>query len=222
MAVKFTDPKVNYKCFQCDMGLSMKEKNYKISLNPFYMDDEITLDRIYARRKYLHYTIGGGTNEIRRHFFNFKSPTPKIELCEIIDFCTKLRDQRCQLDSVVYIDLCTESKFYVGYTSIYWLKKGIEPTDKNMAMCRLESHRDNGGGVFYTIFTTIFPVISCLTYFYGDKEDEDLMTLLMNHAVGNNVRGGQWASARYIPDYPEMSIDEIKSKLLSRHIKNIV
>ena len=85
-----------------------------------------------------------------------------------------------------------------------------------MAKNRLADHRNNGGTIMPTCFTHIYPVISCICSFFGDKEDEDLITILMSKCVGNNVRGGIWASPFIIPQYPNFTIDEIKYKLINK------
>ena len=147
----------------------------------------------------------------------FKLEAPEIELCEIINFINdKLKPIRSKYNYAVYIDICQDSKFYVGISCSSYLDKSIEATSDNIAKHRLESHRDNGGGTFPTNFTYMYPVISCLISFYGNKEDEDLITILMSKCVGNNVRGGIYADPFRKPKYPEYTIDEIKEKLLNR------
>jgi len=155
---------------------------------------------------------------IRARYINtFKLDNPEIELCDIVNFINnELKPIRSKFKNAVYIDICQDSKFYVGISSSRYLDNNIEPTDENMAKNRLESHRDNGGGIFPTNFTYMYPVISCLCYFYGNKEDEDLITILMSKCVGNNVRGGIYACPFTLPKYPDYTIDEIKNKLLNR------
>ncbi len=89
-----------------------------------------------------------------------------------------------------------------------------------MAKSRLADHRDNGGTIMPTNFTNMYPVISCLCSFYGDKNDEDLVTILMTKCVGNNVRGGVYSSPfNKLPDFTNITIDEIKDKLLNKKLK---
>ena len=147
----------------------------------------------------------------------FKIDKPEIELCDIINFINdKLKPIRPIFKYAVYIDICQDSKFYVGISCISYLDDSVEVTADNIAKNRLESHRDNGGGTFPTNFTYMYPVISCLCSFYGNKEDEDLITILMSKCVGNNVRGGIYACPFTKPKYPDYTIDEIKEKLLTR------
>jgi len=156
-------------------------------------------------------------NNRARYINKFKLDTPEIELCDIINFINnELKPTRPKYSNAVYIDICQDSKFYVGISSSSYLDSSVEATDENMAKHRLESHRDNGGGSFPTNFTYMYPVISCLCYFYGNKQDEDLVTILMSKCVGNNVRGGIYASPFIKPNYPNYTIEEIKQKLLDR------
>ena len=156
-------------------------------------------------------------NNRARYINKFKLDTPEIELCDIINFINnELKPTRPKYSNAVYIDICQDSKFYVGISSSSYLDSSIEATDENMAKHRLESHRDNGGGIFPTNFTYMYPVISCLCYFYGNKQDEDLVTILMSKCVGNNVRGGIYASPFVKPNYPNYTIEDIKQKLLDR------
>lgn len=140
-----------------------------------------------------------------------KLPKPDIELCDIVEFASSLsilRDEHNYTGSV-YVNICEDGKFYVGYTSMRDVNNAVDA-----AIRRLDAHRDNGGGTYWTYF---YPVISCLCAFPGDKDDEDLMTLLVAKCVGSDrVRGGKWASALTIPLMDEMIVDGIKCKLLSK------
>jgi len=166
--------------------------------------------QIYDRAKKM-----GGSSELKR-MFSFDSPKPEIELYEIIELTNELKRIRKDYESCVYIHLCESSTYYVGYSSS---SSGSvlypdEVTKSEMSMLsRLSSHRKNGGS---TNMTYHFPVVSCLSYFPGDKEDEDLMTILMSKFAGNRVRGGKWASAFVKPDYPDMTIEDIKNRLMTR------
>ena len=152
-----------------------------------------------------------------RYVNKFNLEAPEIELCDIINFINdKLKPIRPKYHYSVYIDICQDSKFYVGISNSSYLDNSIEATSDNMAKKRLESHRDNGGGICPTNFTYMYPVISCLISFYGNKEDEDLITILMSKCVGNNVRGGIYVDSFKKPKYPDYTIDEIKEKLLNR------
>ena len=181
-------------------------------------DNLLILKRLIKRKMFVdtQYRLIGSS---RARFINkFKLETPEIELCDIIKFIYNLKTIRQKYQYSVYIDLCQDSKFYVGISHSSYLDSSIEATDDNIAKSRLESHRDNGGGTMPTNFTHMYPVISCLCSFFGDKEDEDLITILMSKCVGNNVRGGIWASPFTKPDYPNFTIDEIKDKLLNKKL----
>jgi hypothetical protein len=150
----------------------------------------------------------------------FKLDPPEIELCEIIRFAqmlTQTRDWK-KYKTVVYIDICESSKFYVGYSDSSYLKEGAK-TPYNTAKNRLNAHRDNGGGTSPTYWTHFYPVISCLVAFPGDYEDEDLMTLLVAKCVGkHNVRGGQWASGLEAQTFPKKSVHDIMKELTDRSL----
>jgi hypothetical protein len=181
-------------------------------------DDDDIQKRLDKRKKSVELQIGMlGCSQIRE-MDRFKLSVPEIELCDIIKMLTEVKRKRNRrkYNSCVYIDICTDGKFYVGYSSYSYLPKNVEHTDDNMAKCRLEDHRNNGGTIMPTNFTYMYPVISCLISFPGDKEDEDLVTVLMSKCVGNNVRGGHWATPFIKPDYPNITVKEIYDKLLSR------
>jgi len=157
----------------------------------------------------------GGSSDLKR-MSSFDSPKPEIELYEIIELTNELKRVRKDHSSCVYIHLCESSTHYVGYSSSASgsVSYPDEATKSERAMLsRLSSHRKNGGS---TNMTYHFPVVSCLSYFPGDTEDEDLMTILMSKFAGNRVRGGKWASAFVTPNYPDMTIDDIKNRLITR------
>lgn len=156
-----------------------------------------------------------GASEIRK-VISFESPKPDIELYEIIDLTHELKRIRHGFNSCVYIDLCANNTYYIGYSINSYLDKNTENTCENIMLSRLSDHRKNGGRKCPSNMTYLFPVVSCLAYFPGDKEDEDIMTILMSKFAGNRVRGGKWASPFMTPDYPDITIDEIKNKLLAR------
>jgi hypothetical protein len=156
----------------------------------------------------------GGASEVKSKIY-FELEKPKIELYEIIDIIQELK-KRKGFNSCVYVHLCMDNTYYVGYSDGSYLKSDIIKTDENMMLCRLADHRKNGGTVTPSNMTYLFPVVSCIGFFPGDKEDEDLMTILMSKFAGNNVRGGKWASPFIKPEYPDMTIEEIKNKLLMR------
>lgn len=157
----------------------------------------------------------GGSSELKKKI-SFESSKPEIELYEIIDLTYELKRIRSGFNSCVYINLCTNNTYYVGYANDFYVNKDTPKTLENVMLSRLSDHRNNGGTKFQSNMTYLFPVVSCVAYFPGDKEDEDRMTILMNKFAGNRVRGGIWDSPFMIPEYPDMTIDEIKNKLLTR------
>ena len=156
-----------------------------------------------------------GSSEIKKQVC-FESPKPEIELYEVIDLTHELKRIRQGFNSCVYIHLCANNTYYVGYATDAYLDKDIPKTTENIMLSRLSDHRKNGGQIVPSNMTYLFPVVTCLAYFPGDKEDEDLITILMSKFAGNKVRGGQWASPFIDPEYPDMTVDEIKNKLLHR------
>lgn len=157
----------------------------------------------------------GGCSAIKQHY-KHKLDKPEIELYEIIDLTYKLKNIRSGFNSCVYINLCTDSTFYVGYATDKYLDSSVSNTNENIMLSRLADHRDNGGKKMPSNMTYLFPVVSCLAYFPGDTKDEDLITILMSKCVKNNVRGGKWATPFIEPEYPSMTVEEIKNKLLER------
>ena len=101
-----------------------------------------------------------------------------IELFDIINLITKIPKNK---NGTVYVLVCEGGKFYVGYTT-------------NLTN-RLETHKTRIG----PHWTNFYPVISLLFSFSGTLEDENMMTLLMAHCVGEyNVTGGKWAHYKYM------------------------
>ena len=177
---------------------------------------DLSIERMNMSKKL--YTLlkqMGGSSKLKQKV-SFKLEKREIELYEILDIMQNLRKIRKGFKSCVYLHQCMDNTYYVGYADNSYLEKDVEKTDENTMLNRLEDHRNNGGTKTPSNMTYLFPVISCLGFFPGDKEDEDLITILMSKFAKNNVRGGKWASPFIIPEYPEMSIDEIKDKLLLR------
>lgn len=184
----------------------------KAPVVPLLLEDIVTnIDRmtLHAKLLSMSYDLAGC-----KTFYPKKDRlnTPEIELCDIIHLSQCLNRERNQelFSGCVYVNVCEDGKFYVGYTK-------IDCTYDIMlaAKQRLHEHRDNGGGTYWTYY---YPVISCMFVFPGDEADEDLMTILLSKCVGvSKVRGGQWASALIIPSLPEMSAQEAISRLVSRN-----
>jgi hypothetical protein len=183
-------------------------------------DNILILKRMIKRKMFVNIQDAMIGYSRARYINSFKLEKPEIELCDIINFIYKLKTIRPKYDSSVYIDLCQDSKFYVGISCSRYLDKNVEITDDNMSKCRLADHRNNGGTIMPTNFTHMYPVISTICCFFGDKEDEDLITILMTKCVGNNIRGGIYASPfNKLPDFSNITIDEIKNKLLNKILK---
>lgn len=175
------------------------------------LNDKLSLScKLYSLNKMM-----GGSSALKSKF-SFNLEKPEIELYEILDIINELKKIRKGFNSCVYIHQCTGDTYYVGYADSSYLEKNVEKTDENIMLNRLADHRANGGKKMPSNMTYLFPVISCLGFFPGDKEDEDLMTILMSKFAGNRIRGGKWASPYITPKYPEMDINEIKNKLLMR------
>jgi len=168
-----------------------------------------------SQRLYSFDKMMGGCSALRNKI-GFTLEKPEIELYEILEFTNELKRLRTGFNSCVYIHQCTGDTYYVGFSDSSYLDKGIEKTDENTMLNRLADHRNNGGTKTPSNMTYLFPVISCLGFFPGDKIDEDLITILMSKFAGNAVRGGKWASPFIKPNYPNLTIDEIKNRLLSR------
>lgn len=191
-------------------GISTLRK-CKAEVVPVLLDDiKNTIERMTLHAKLLpmSYDLAG----CKTFYPNKrKLTTPEIELSEIISLSHRLNKERNKekYNGCVYVNICEDGKFYVGYTN-----KVVGQDTSTTVISRLEQHRDNGGGTYWTYF---YPVISCMTFFPGNCEDEDLMTILMSKCVGiGKVRGGKWASAMTIPKLPDMTVQEIVSKLLNK------
>lgn len=174
-----------------------------------------------SERKYTLMKQMMGSSLIRERSV-FKTDKPEIELYEILDFIYELKRNRVGFNSCVYVHQCMYDMYYVGYAESGYGKKGVKSTTENMMLTRLEDHRNNGGTKTPTNMTHLFPVVSCIGYFPGDKEDEDVMTILMSKFAGNKVRGGKWASPFVKPTYPDISTEEIKRKLRNRTRRDII
>ena len=174
-----------------------------------------------SERKYMWMKKMMGSSLIREMGV-FKTDKPEIELYEIIDLIYELRRNRMGFNSCVYVHQCMYDMYYVGYAESGYGKKGMESKTENIMLTRLEDHRNNGGTKTPTNMTHLFPVVSCIGYFPGDKEDENLMTILMSKFAGNKVRGGKWASPFMKPNYPEISIEEIKRILKDRNRRDVI
>jgi hypothetical protein len=144
---------------------------------------------------------------------NFKLQRPEIELCDIIEFLQKVNKMRKKnkqkYKHCIYLNLCENSKFYVGISTTDVSNNSVERY-KNGMLKRLEMHRDNGGGSVPTNWTWIHKVISNIVYMKGNHTDENLVTQLVAKCVGpENVRGGDWTEIHSTPKFPEMTVKQI-------------
>lgn len=152
----------------------------------------------------------------------FSIPTPPIELYDIIEFTRKislLREKNNISPScAVYAHLCENSTMYVGTANTEF--RGLKyDTLYDAVMGRLKEHRNWPSTIVKANWTAVNKVISPLFYFPGDKEDENLITLLIEKCVGSDkVRGGIYTFIGKIR-FPNTTIEEIKSKLLERSEK---
>jgi len=165
-----------------------------------------------------HYNMNG--INMRRYFrhLNFHIPSPEIEIYEIIQFMNNL-SRSDSYETAIYILALENSKYYVGIADTSFIKG--KHTDSNKyeiaVKTRLNSHRDNGGGSCPTNWTWIHPVTSLCAFIQGDREDENLITLLVSKCVGeDNVRGGNWTEIHGRPSFPKMSLEEIKTAIIKK------
>jgi hypothetical protein len=168
----------------------------------------------------LHLHKGMGSIDMRRHTdtLNFQKDAPEIELCDIFSFLNTISTQRTNdYDTIVYINICLNSKWYVGLSG--FKKDTSEEKYKNYMIKRLASHRNNGGcNGCPTNWTWINPVVSTAIYIKGDYTDECLITQLMAKCVGvDNVRGGDWTGIHGPPVFPNMSLQEIKNAIIDNN-----
>jgi hypothetical protein len=116
-----------------------------------------TLDRMSDHSIWLSFAYkSGGCRDLLPK--KTKLPTPELELCDISDLISKLNNVRDkgQYHGCVYMNMCEDGKLYVGYKDFHG-----ECDVLNAAKTRLDSHRDSGGGTYWTYF---YPVISCLRF----------------------------------------------------------
>ena len=149
---------------------------------------------------------------------NFQKDTPEIELSDIFSFLNTVTNQRSNdYDTTVYINICQNSKWYVGISG--FTNDTSEEKYKNYMIRRLAKHRNNGGiGGCPTNWTWINPVISNAIYIKGDLLDECLVTQLMAKCVGiDNVRGGDWTGIHGPPNFPNMTLQEIKDAITNNN-----
>lgn len=149
----------------------------------------------------------------------FTITRPAIELCEVLEFMKSLFDLRQKnklyVESAIYINLCEYSTLYVGLA--YTTFRGITFSSYFDAIqSRLHEHRNWPSNIIKANWTALYKVKTLLSYFPGDKEDENLLTLLLVKCLdSSNVRGGIYTDLGLIK-FPQLSVEEIKNKLLER------
>lgn len=83
-------------------------------------------------------------------------------------------------------------------------------------MNRIYEHRNWPSSAVKANWTAIYKVCSLLFYLPGDEEDENLITQLIEKCVGPyHVRGGIYTNIGFV-SFPEINLNEIKEKLMSR------
>jgi len=153
------------------------------------------------------------TGDCLPHFPKLPSyPTPQYELSNVISLMNHLNNTRSfsSYNSVVYLNLCDSSKFYVGFSSDSYVPENFTKNSYNTMLSRIHSHRIHSP--FDTYWNTLFPVITNLAFFPGNYDDEEYITLLVFHAVGpNNVAGSKWS--RPGSSFPSFDVQHIINKL---------
>jgi hypothetical protein len=148
---------------------------------------------IQSTNERLHYILQNyKMNSIKTQTENVQ--IPEIQLSKILDIISRLQVKTHK--TYVYILICEDSKFFVGFTTL---------EIKNL----LKTQQ------FFSNWTCIYKYISLLAYFPGNIDDANNITLLMTKCVGeNNVRGGKWNDFKNVT-FDQKSIQEITQELFS-------
>lgn len=139
-------------------------------------------------------------------------PPREYQLSNVIALMNQLNYKRKFTDynTVVYLNLCDASKFYVGFSNSSYIPNGIPKTAENTMLTRLQSHIEHDP--WDTYWNTLYPVMTNLAFFPGTRDEEDLITLLVSKAVGQeNVCGGSWP--RQPCTFPEFDVQDTINKL---------
>lgn len=149
----------------------------------------------------------------------FSLSRPEIELDEILAFLNavgSIREKnKLYPDCSVYANLCEHSTVYVGIARNEF--RGIKFNNRKEAVNgRIQEHRNWPSVLVKANWTAIFRVVSTLCIIPGDKEDEDLITFMFIKCFGKKaVRGGMYTGFGKL-SFPDISLYDIKQKLLER------
>ncbi len=149
----------------------------------------------------------------------FKLDPPKLEMIDLLTFIQEIKTIREQKgmysDCAVYAHLCNYSAIYVGIARIEFRGQTF-PDLRSAIESRLNEHRNWPSNAVKANWTALNKVITCMFYLPGDKEDENLITQLLTHCVGEEkVRGGDHTFIGPY-DFPLSTVFDIKYKLLKR------
>jgi hypothetical protein len=171
--------------------------------------------------KFIETYVQMGGLPLIKVFKPFSLKKPCIEMYEVLQFLKTIFDLRIKnnlfMDCGVYIHLCEYSTFYVGLAKTEFMGMKFA-TVHDAIVSRLNEHRNWPDSIVKANWTVLYKIISMISYIPGDKEDENLVTLLIEKCVGpNRVRGGDYT---YIGHqiFPNISIEEIKEKLMQKSI----
>ena len=144
---------------------------------------------------------------------------PEMELLDICSFIHELKERREKSgkyhETAVYVLLCEFGTIYVGLSRINYMNNGTK-THLESVMERLRSHRNWHDSPVRANWTALFKVISLLSYMPGDKEDENLITLLLSNCFNDmKVRGGDYTCLGPM-EIPKNELSEIKMKLIKK------
>jgi hypothetical protein len=86
-------------------------------------DNKLILNQMLKRQVFVNIQSKLIGYSKARYINKFNLEKPEIELCDIIDFIYTLKSIRPKHEYAVYIDLCQNSKFYVGISHSSYLEK---------------------------------------------------------------------------------------------------
>jgi hypothetical protein len=144
-------------------------------------------------------------------------PQREYELSNVIAMMNHLNQRRKfdDYNTVVYLNLCDDSKFYVGLSNKAYLSDDSPKTAEASMLSRLKTHRTHES--WDTYWNTLYPVITNLAFFPGTRDEENLVTLLVSKAVGqSNVCGGNWT--RQPCQFPDFDVQATINTLLNAKV----
>lgn len=149
----------------------------------------------------------------------FVMEKPLMELCDIFAFINEIKELREKSkkykETGVYAHLCEYGTIYVGISRVNHMGNGTLTIDESIRQ-RLHDHRNWHESGTLANWTGLYRVLSMIFYFPGDKEDENLIVLLLNNCLSNTkVRGGKYTGIGNI-NIPKINIEDIKLQLISR------